>query len=599
MTGTIVRLAASASLRLDDEPRVTAIARLANGYDIASLRLRVEDQGEVDELRARAALKAFSQTDIALVLDAADAHAGARAIAFAQAAGACAVELRLPDMIRGDLSILAQSIASAAIGVRISGAAASLASLETVAGAGLLARATAIVIDDASKAQAYEAQSRRLGAPCEIHARLAHGSGPKELSAALRGRARVIYVDMDEQPSLLRIGSARAANDPDLDAFAAAFATRPRNSDDVIVIVGGAGFVGCNLADDFARSGKRVRIVDNLSRPGSERNALWLRRRHGDLIEAVFADAADPHALHGALKGAAAIFNFAAQVAVTRSMETPLADFDANARACLNILEWTRRNAPHAPVIFASTNKVYGCLEAVRMQTRDGRHEPVAISLRERGLSETQPLDLRTPYGCSKGAADQYVLDYAKSFGLRTAVLRMSCVYGPRQFGNEDQGWVAHFIIRAFSGEAITIYGDGRQVRDVLHVSDAISAYRSVLDNIDEVSGQAFNLGGGPANAISLLQLIEHVSTLCAGAPCIRHEDWRTGDQPWFVADTTKLSRRLGWRARTGWRAGVAELASWIETNLIAAQQPERGKNARASARRPANPKIALEATNR
>jgi CDP-paratose 2-epimerase len=599
MTGAFVRLAASASLRLDDEPRVIALARLASGYDVASLRLRVDDEGEIDEVRAREALSAFSRKDIALVLDAADAHAGARAIAFAQAAGASAVELRLIDMSCGDLSILAQTIESAAIGVRISGAAVSLASLETLAGAGLLACAAAIVIDDATKAQAYEAQSSRLGVACEIHARLAHGSGPKELSDAMHGPARVLYVDMDEQPALLRIGSARAADDPDLGAFAAALAARPRITDNVIVIVGGAGFVGCNLADDFARSGKRVRIVDNLSRPGSERNALWLRRRHGDLVEAVFADAADPHALHGALAGAAAIFNLAAQVAVTRSMETPLADFDANARACLNILEWARRNAPRAPVIFASTNKVYGCLEAVRMQTRNGRHEPAEACLRERGLSEAQPLDLRTPYGCSKGAADQYVLDYAKSFGLRTAVLRMSCVYGPRQFGNEDQGWVAHFLIRALSGEPITIYGDGRQVRDVLHVSDAVSAYRSVLDSIDEVRGEAFNLGGGPANAISLLQLIEHASTLCRRAPSIRHEEWRTGDQPWFVADTTKLSQRLGWRPRTGWRAGVAELASWIGSNLIAAQKPSRGEKASVNARRPASPKIALEATNR
>jgi CDP-paratose 2-epimerase len=182
-------------------------------------------------------------------------------------------------------------------------------------------------------------------------------------------------------------------------------------------------------------------------------------------------------------------------------------------------------------------------------------------------VAEDRPLDFCTPYGCSKGVADQYVLDYAKSFGIPGAVLRMSCIYGPRQFGTEDQGWVAHFLIRALRGEALTVFGDGRQVRDVLDVSDAVAAYKAVLAGIDRLAGRAFNLGGGPANAVSLRDVIEEVGHLAGRAPEVAFGDWRQGDQPWFVADTSALEAATGWRARTGWRDGLAWLAEWLREN--------------------------------
>ncbi|MBX9759260.1 MAG: NAD-dependent epimerase/dehydratase family protein, partial [Beijerinckiaceae bacterium] len=243
--------------------------------------------------------------------------------------------------------------------------------------------------------------------------------------------------------------------------------TKPHAPGDgsVIVVVGGAGFVGSNLANAYATDGARVRIVDSLARPGSEKNLAWLKSRHRDNIEAAILDIRDDTALTPALEGAGAIFHMAAQVAVTTSIDDPRTDFDVNARGTLNMLEWLRTTSPHTPLVFASTNKVYGCLEDVPTTLRNGRHEPLDETLAARGVNEGQPLVLRTPYGCSKGAADQYVLDYSRSYGLRTAVLRMSCIYGPRQFGNEDQGWVAHFLLRALEGGPITIYGDGAKVR--------------------------------------------------------------------------------------------------------------------------------------
>lgn len=331
-----------------------------------------------------------------------------------------------------------------------------------------------------------------------------------------------------------------------------------------IAIVGGAGFVGCNLAHSYASDGVRVRVIDNLSRPGSERNLDWLVGAHGERIGVRLADIRDEAALGAAVAGADAVFHLAAQVAVTTSLDDPRADFMVNAAGTLNLLEFVRRRAPSTPFVFASTNKVYGCLDDIPAAARESRYEPADRDVASSGISEDRPLALRTPYGCSKGAADQYVLDYAKSFGLRAAVLRMSCIYGPRQFGNEDQGWVAHFAMRALQDAAITIYGDGAQVRDILHVSDAVRAYRNVLDGIDAAKGEAFNLGGGPANAVSLLQLIEELRALTENAVRVDHGPWRTGDQPWFVADSSKLRARLGWRPEVNWREGLADLVAWL-----------------------------------
>ena len=337
-----------------------------------------------------------------------------------------------------------------------------------------------------------------------------------------------------------------------------------------VTVIGGAGFIGSNLADAFAADGDDVVVLDNLSRPGVERNLAWLKARHAARVHPILADIRDPDALAEAVGGARAVFHFAAQVAVTTSLADPGHDFAINAGGTLGVLEAVRLNAPETPVIFASTNKVYGNLGDVPLEIFDDRYLPADPELRACGISEARPLDFCTPYGCSKGAADQYVLDYAKSFGLKTAVLRMSCIYGVRQFGTEDQGWVAHFLIRALGGRPITIFGDGRQVRDILDVRDAVSAYRAVLDNIDRLSGRAFNLGGGPANAVSLREVLAGIATLAGAPPELRSEAWRAGDQRYFVADTATLTQATGWKPRVGWREGLADLAAWLDAEAVA-----------------------------
>jgi CDP-paratose 2-epimerase len=332
-----------------------------------------------------------------------------------------------------------------------------------------------------------------------------------------------------------------------------------------IVVVGGAGFIGSNLADSFLRDGDEVIVVDGLQRPGVEHNLLWLKEEHGERVHSILSDVRDAHAMSDVVADARAVFHMAAQVAVTTSLVDPASDFAVNAQGTLNILEAVRNSGRRIPLVFASTNKVYGNLSSMPVSEGEERYRPPA-AIESLGIGEDWPLDFCTPYGCSKGAADQYVQDYATSFGLATAVMRMSCIYGPRQFGTEDQGWVAHFLIRALRGEPITVYGDGKQVRDVLHVADAVAAYRSVLANIDKVSGQAFNLGGGPGNAVSLRMVLAEIAELTGRAPLVTHEDWRAGDQHYFVADTGKLREALGWRPAVGWREGLRDLARWLDT---------------------------------
>ncbi|OLP50227.1 NAD-dependent epimerase/dehydratase family protein [Allorhizobium taibaishanense] len=339
-----------------------------------------------------------------------------------------------------------------------------------------------------------------------------------------------------------------------------------------VVVTGGSGFIGSNLADSLLSDGHDVIVVDNLSRPGVDRNLAWLSERHGDRLHPVLADVRDARGIEPVFADASAVFHFAAQTAVTTSLVHPLDDFETNGRGTINVLEAVRkaangRGGKGAPVIFASTNKVYGALEDVAMQEFDDRYVPSDEKIRENGIDESRPLDFCTPYGCSKGVADQYVLDYAKSFGIPTAVLRMSCIYGPRQFGTEDQGWVAHFLIRALAGEAISIYGDGKQVRDILHVNDAVAAYRTVLDGIDRFKGQAFNLGGGPANAVSIRGVLREIEELTGRRLETDLSHWRAGDQLYFVADTGKLERAAGWRAGMRWKSGLKDLAEWLNEN--------------------------------
>ena len=338
-----------------------------------------------------------------------------------------------------------------------------------------------------------------------------------------------------------------------------------RHEGETILVTGGAGFIGSNLADLLAGEGYRVRVVDALSRAGVANNLEWLTARHGSMIEPVIGDVRDASLLARAARGVSGAFHFAAQVAVTTSMEEPRADLETNILGTFNLLEALRLCAPGAPVIFASTNKVYGDLSAHAVVLTDGAYRPRESRLARSGVSEDEPLDFHTPYGCSKGAADQYVLDYARSYSMRTAVLRMSCIYGRRQMGTEDQGWVAHFLIRALEDRPITLFGDGRQVRDICDVQDTCAAYLALLRRIDEVSGRAFNWGGGPGNAISLLALVDEIGRVLERAPQIEFADWRAGDQRWFVADTSRIDTALDLTLRKDWRQGVRELARWLE----------------------------------
>lgn len=338
-----------------------------------------------------------------------------------------------------------------------------------------------------------------------------------------------------------------------------------------VLITGGAGFIGCNLADRLASEGERVIVYDSLARPGVEHNLDWLLDRHPGQVEAVRGDVRDRDALAGIVREAGAVFHFAAQVAVTTSLVDPREDFDVNLLGTVNLLEAVRRRSEPIPVIFASTNKVYGHLSDLDYEVAGDRYMPRG-SLALRGIDERRPLDFHTPYGCSKGGADQYVLDHARSFGVPTAVFRMSCIYGRRQMGTEDQGWVAHFLIRALAGEPITIYGDGRQVRDILDVADAVEAYVRLWRRIDQFAGRAFNLGGGPANAVSLLGLIDHIGVLTGRRVLLAFDDWREGDQRWFVADTHAARKALDLPAPLPWRQGVAGLARWLAGETAAPQ---------------------------
>ena len=348
-------------------------------------------------------------------------------------------------------------------------------------------------------------------------------------------------------------------------------------SDRPILVTGGAGFIGSNLADRLAGEGHSVIVYDALLRDGVRTNLEWLRSRHGDRIEAITGDIRDEDQLADAAARAGAVFHMAAQVAVTTSLVDPRDDFAINILGTLHLLDALRTRNPEAPIVFASTNKVYGDLADIDFALERDCYVPQDDAVRAHGIGEDRPLDFHTPYGCSKGAADQYVLDYARSYGLRAAVLRMSCIYGQRQMGTEDQGWVAHFLIRALEGKGITLYGDGYQVRDILDVGDAVDTYLAVLRNIDAVKGRAFNLGGGPANAVSLRVLLQHVSTLLGRELEIGYSDWRAGDQRYFVADTRAAEQALGLGPKVPWRIGVERLAHWLaETRGLSLAMPRQ-----------------------
>lgn len=331
-----------------------------------------------------------------------------------------------------------------------------------------------------------------------------------------------------------------------------------------VLITGGSGFIGTNLADRLLTEGRPVLLLDSLARPGVEQNLRWLRDTHGKLVDIMVADVRDGGAVRRAVQQAGQVFHFAAQVAVTTSLTEPVDDFDVNARGTLNVLEAVRAQPCPPPLVFTSTNKVYGALDDVGLRRRNQRYEPTDPSLRQTGVSESRPLDFHSPYGCSKGSADQYVLDYARSYGIPSIVFRMSCIYGAHQFGTEDQGWVAHFLIRALKRQPITLYGDGRQVRDILAVDDLIDAFMLAQAHMATESGQAFNIGGGPGNTVSLLELLDLITELQGHRPAFEFDEWRTGDQRYYVSDTGKFHRATGWNPRITVQEGLERLHRWL-----------------------------------
>jgi CDP-paratose 2-epimerase len=334
--------------------------------------------------------------------------------------------------------------------------------------------------------------------------------------------------------------------------------------DGPVLITGGAGFIGTNIAHRYLAAGVPVTIFDNLSRPGVEKNLRWLRAAHGALLRVEIADVRDASALRRAVAPARQVVHLAAQVAVTTSLADPAEDFQVNTQGTLNLLEALRAQDQPPPLLFTSTNKVYGCLAELPLTDGGRRYEPQDAAVRARGICEGRPLDFHSPYGCSKGAADQYVLDYTRSYGLAAAVFRMSCIYGPHQFGTEDQGWVAHFLIRALAGDTITLFGDGHQVRDILFVEDLVDAVEAAFRNMEVVSGHPFNIGGGPGSTTSLLELVEAIADLTGEPPALEFSQWRTGDQKYYVSDTSRFTALTGWRPRHGPGEGLRALHDWL-----------------------------------
>ena len=333
-----------------------------------------------------------------------------------------------------------------------------------------------------------------------------------------------------------------------------------------VLIAGGAGFIGSNLAHHFLNAGHEITILDNLSRDGVERNLRWLKEAEYPGFSFVRADVREADRLASAVRDKDVVFHLAAQVAVTTSVEQPRHDMEVNLLGTFNLLEAVRALPDaHRPVIvYTSTNKVYGNMGDVAVVDRGRRYAYRDLT---NGVDESRPLDFHSPYGCSKGAADQYVRDYARIYGLRTVVFRMSCIYGPQQFGTEDQGWVAHFLLSAFRGSPIIIYGDGKQVRDILFVGDLIAAFQAAIDHIDVVSGQVFNIGGGPANTISLLELLDWLDDHVARPIKRRFDEWRPGDQLVYISDIHKAQDLLAWQPKVAVPEGLTRLWDWILDN--------------------------------
>lgn len=334
----------------------------------------------------------------------------------------------------------------------------------------------------------------------------------------------------------------------------------------VFLVTGGAGFIGSNYVNRLLARGEQVIIYDNLARAGAPRNLRWLEETFGaDAFRLVVGDVRDAELLATWTRQADVVVHLASQVAVTTSVLNPREDFEVNALGTLNVLEAARLSGRRPIILYASTNKVYGGMENLEVVEDQTRYRYASLPL---GISEAEPLDFHSPYGCSKGAGDQYMRDYHRIYGLPTVVLRQSCIYGPRQFGIEDQGWVAWFVIAAVSGRPITIYGDGKQVRDLLYIDDLLDAYDAVLEKIDLAAGKIYNLGGGIQKSISVWQEFGPLLEKLAGRTLsVERRGWRPGDQRVFIADICKAQQELGWVPRVSVEEGVGRLVKWVQAN--------------------------------
>jgi CDP-paratose 2-epimerase len=334
-----------------------------------------------------------------------------------------------------------------------------------------------------------------------------------------------------------------------------------------VLITGGAGFIGTNAAKHFSAKGWKVTLLDNLSRPGSEHNSQHLQDMKIPGMSLVHVDIRDAEAMKRLFseQHIDLVLHCAAQVAVTSSVEDPLYDHAVNTQGTLNLLEALRGGKnPKAFFIFTSTNKVYGGLEHLHAADAGTRYK---LTDAPEGISESHALDFHSPYGCSKGAADQYVRDYARIYGLNTAVFRQSCIYGKHQFGMVDQGWVAYLTMLGVFGKPITIYGDGKQVRDILYVDDLLHLMETAAHKPQNARGEIFNVGGGVSNTLSLLEFLAYLEKRLGKKLDIRFSDWRPGDQKVYISDVRKAERVLGWRPTTGFNQGFDEMLQWIETN--------------------------------
>lgn len=335
---------------------------------------------------------------------------------------------------------------------------------------------------------------------------------------------------------------------------------------DKIVITGGAGFIGINLAETLLRDKKNFVIVyDNLSRKGVENNIQWLISRKRKNLRFVKGDVRDYEKLKEVVEGCKEVYHLAAQVAVTKSVDDPVEDFRTNAEGTLYTLEAVRKTAPGATFVFASTNKVYGELLHLKLKESKTRY---ILSGKKQGIDESENLDFHSPYGCAKGAADQYVRDYYRIYGLKTVVFRQSCIYGEHQYGNEDQGWIAHFLIKTLLGNKINIYGDGKQVRDLLEVSDLVRAYGAAVRNIAKTRGEIYNIGGGIQNTFSLLELIGFLEKTLQVEVEYSFSDWRPGDQKVYISNNGKLVKELNWTPLHSKEEGIKKLIGWIRKNM-------------------------------